>query len=343
MKAANTLNIEKAAQDNLDSVMASKLMEAMSRSLQKYNTAVTLKPNSWSIAPDVIEDAVLLSGCTVPDSCAIPNVVSNSKIRMYAGCNICLNDLSDGEAEVYGIDINDPKPSAKLEEVKSRQQAMNLAYSAFKTLWLGDTTFIAADLVNADLLEAYTRDNGIWKKTVGSGAPHFTIAKNALATEALQLAITGVEARAILDGLIKKQSTTLKMVMDSEKVIQVTTEIYDAIVSEDIDKKQPFYTFQEIDTYWGKVDALIYKGFLVMKYEHLSAAIRDLAPTVAGTLEQPHRAILTVGLPIVEVATSVANSFRTDFKETTRAWEAVTDAVLMHPDAVAGDFYVVGY
>lgn len=157
------------------------------------------------------------------------------------------------------------------------------------------------------------------------------------------MTITGVEARAILDEMIKKQSTTLKMILPSEKVFWVTEDLYDAIVAEDTELKLPNYTYAEIDSYFGTTNALIYKGIILVKYEHLSAAIRDLKKSATGALNLPHRAVLTVGLPVVEFSVGVENSFRSDYKETTRSWEAVTDLVIMHPDALQGDFYVTAY
>ena len=343
MKLANLLVPDGVSETQIASAMETKIMDALSRSLIKYNTGVSLTPNTHSLAPMVLENAVLLSGCTIPDSCPVPLVVSNSKINMSSGCNICLSDLSQGEIDVYGMDINNPVPTQKLENRQKTKQAMALSFSALKTLWLGNKAYVANDLNSALLLNAYKKDDGIWKKITTSGATNVAITKNAQATEALQMAITGTEARAILDQLIDKQSTTLKMILDSEKMIWVTEKLYDVIVAEDTAQKLPNFTYAEIDSYFGTANALIYRGFVLIKYEHLSAAIRDLKPTTAGTLVLPHRAILTVGLPVVEFSLGVENSFRTKYEETTRKWEAVTDLVIMHPDALQGDFYVTAY
>lgn len=320
------------------------LLAALARATQKYNTSVSLTPNTYSLAPIVISDAILVAGCDVTAACAVPSVLKNTKIQMNEACNICLTDLSEGELVVYGIDPNNPQPSANLDAQKAKEQAVKLAFSMMKTYWLGNKEYEAGDLNNAALLPAYTKDDGQWFKILASNPAHVEIAENALATTAAQLAgITYDEAIAYLDNIIAAQSLSMQMIMNDEKAIWTTTELFDIIQAQRAKNDLAGIRFVPIENEFGNFDSFVYRGFQVVKYEHLSAAIRDIASGTEGALALPHRAILTVGLPMLSFPVPTDATFNTEFFDVTKAYKAGTLATILHPEAVAGDYYVVAY
>jgi len=319
------------------------LMEALARATSKYNTSVTLEPNTYSLAPIVISDATLVAGCDVTLACSVPSVLKNTRIQMNEACKICLTDLSVGEFEVYGIDPVFPEPTAELEAQKSREQAVQLTFSALKTYWLGDTTYIAADLNVAAKLAAYTKDDGQWKKILASSPAHVTITENAGITPAAQAAVTYDEALAYLDAVIAAQSLSMQMVSNSAKTAWMTVALFDIIQAQRQKNELAGIRFVAIENEFGNFDSFVYRDIQWIKYEHFSAAIADLTPTTPGTLELPHRIILTVGLPQLSFPKPVESSFRTQFYDVSKRWEAGTMLTIMHPEAVAGDYYVVAY
>lgn len=319
------------------------LFESLARATNKYNTTVSLKPRTYSLAPIVISDAILAAGCSVTEACSVPSVLKNTKISMNAACTICLTELSDGEIEVYGIDEFDPEPTTELENQKAREQALQLTYSGMKTYWLGNTAFVAGDLNNPDLLTAYKKDDGQWKKILASNPPHVVIAENAGVTLADQMAITYDEALAYIDKMIQAQSISMQMIVNSEKTMWMTVEIFDIIQAQRQKNELAGIRFVPIENEFGNFDSFIYRDIQFIKYEHLTAAIKDLKPATAGTLVLPHRMVLTIGLPQLSFPKPIDSTFSTKFEPVEKSWQAGTILTIMQPEAVAGDYYVVAY
>lgn len=319
------------------------LMDSLANATRKYNTGVSLKPRTYSLAPLTISDAILAEGCDVGGACDVPDVIKNTKISMNANCTICLNELSDGENEVYGIDEFDPMPTAELEAQKAREQAMALTFSAMKTYWLGKTTYIAADLKVAAKLPAYKKDDGQWFKILGASPAQVTIAENAATTLAGQMAVTYDEALAYLGKMIEAQSISMQMIVNSEKNGWLTVELFDIIQAQRQKNELAGIRFVTIENEFGNFDSFIYRDIQWVKYEHFSAAIKDFAVVNAGTILLPHRAVLTVGLPQLSFPKPIDSTFNTDFNTVTKAWNAGTLLTIMQPEAVAGDYYVVAY
>jgi 3-dehydroquinate dehydratase len=319
------------------------LMESLARATSKYNTTVSLKPRTYSLAPIVISDAVLAANCDVTEACSVPSVLKNTKIQMNAACTMCLTTLSDGEIAVYGIDEFDPQPTAELERAKATEQALQLTYSALKTYWLGNTGYVAADLNNAALLPAYKKDNGQWKKIIDANPAHVTITENAAATTALQMTVTYDEALAYIDAMFVAQSVSMQMVVNSMKTGWMTVEIFDVIQSQRQKNELAGIRFVEIENEFGNFDSFVYRDVQFIKYEHFTAAIRDLKPGTAGTILLPHRIVLTVGLPMLSFPKPIDSTYSTKFEPVAKSWEAGTILTIMQPEAVSGDYYVVAY
>jgi hypothetical protein len=320
------------------------LMEALASQMIKYDTTVSLEQNVYSFAPLLMKDAILASGCAVVEGCEVPEVLINSVIQMAQACKICLTNLSDAERKMYGIELSDPKPTTVLENRKAKEQALALTLSLLKTYWIGSTFMSPVDLNNPALLPAYRKDNGQWTKIAGiPDVPHFIIAKNALTTPTAQVALTASDALDIIDGMFLLQSQSLQMIPDSSKFIWVTNEIYDAVKIEFSRKAIAGIAFQTIESEFGIVDTFTYRDAQVIKYQHLSTAIRDLATGENGVWQLPNRAIMTITLPQLSFQKPTEQTFATQFYEVTKSWEAGTIATVLHPDPVQKDYYVVAY
>lgn len=319
------------------------LMESLADATRKYDTGVSLKPRTYSLAPITISDATLVAGCDEGAACPVPSVLKNTKIAMNVNCKVCLAELTDGENEVYAIDEFDPKPTTELETQKAREQALALVFSGMKTYWLGDVDYIAADLKVAAKLAAYTKDDGQWKKILASNPAHVVIAENSDDTLAEQMAVTYDEALAYLDKMIDAQSTSMQMIVNSLKTGWMTVELFDIIQAQRQKNELAGIRFVTIENEFGNFDSFIYRDIQWIKYEHFSAAIKDLAVVNAGTILLPHRVILTVGLPKLSFPKPIDSTFNTDFDEVTKAWKAGTSLTIMQPEAVSGDYYVVAY
>lgn len=319
------------------------LIAGLAEVTRKYNTSVTLTPNIYTLAPTVITDAILAANCSAGSECAAPEVLTNTTIQMNSACNICLTDLTAGQREVYGIRLEDPKPTDALISAKEREQAMRLTYSMIKTYWLGDKTYEAGDLQDDALLPAYTKDYGQWWKILGQTPPTVTIPQNAQLTLALQMTMTFDNVIAILKKVVDAQSTSLKMVLASEKVGWMTDEMFNIVLDEKDVNNLKGIAFTQIENEFGSFPAFTFRGSLWVNYEHFSAAIRDKANPVADALDLPHRIIFTVGLPMVSFPIGETPAYSTDFIEPTRKFTAATLATLQQPEAVDGDFYVVAY
>lgn len=319
------------------------LIRGLAETLRKYDTTVTLTPNTYTLAPTVITDAILAANCSAGVACDVPDVLTNTTIQMNAACNMCLTDLTKGQREVYGIELADPKPTDRLISQKEKEQAMRLTYSLIKTYWLGDTTYIAADLENAALLPAYTKDDGQWKKILAQTPNHVVIAQNAAATLALQMTMTFNDVVTYMKKVVDAQSTSLKMVLASEKVGWMTDEMFNLVLDEKDINNLKGIAFTTIENEFGPFPAFTFRGSLWVNFEHLTAAIKDLANPVADALELPHRIIYTVGLPMISFPIGDGTAFSSDFIEPTRKFTAATLATIQQPEAVDGDYYVVAY
>jgi len=319
------------------------LIRGLAEFTRKYDTSVTLEPQVYTLAPTVITDAILAANCSAGTTCEAPEVLTNTTIQMNDACNICLTDLSVGQRTVYGINLADPQPTDALISAKEREQALKLTYSMMKTYWLGDKTYIAADLQNAALLPAYTKDDGQWKKILANTPPHVVIPQNAAVTLAAQMTMTFDQVIAILKKVVDAQSTSLKMVLASEKVGWMTDEMFNIVLDEKDVNNLKGVAFTEIQNEFGVFPAFTFRGSLFVNYELLTAAIRDLENPVADALELPHRIIYTVGLPMISFPIGEAPAYSTDFIEPLRKFTAATLATIQQPEAVDGDFYVVAY
>lgn len=319
------------------------LIRGLAETLRKYDTSVTLTPNTYTLAPTVITDAILAANCSAGIECDVPDVLTNTTIQMNAACNMCLTDLTDGQRAVYGIELADPKPTDRLISQKEKEQAMRLTYSMIKTYWLGDKDYIEADLQSAALLPAYVKDDGQWKKILDQTPNHVIITENAELTLALQMAMTFDDVVAYMKKVVDAQSTSLKMVLASEKVGWMTDEMFNIVLDEKDINNLKGIAFTTIENEFGSFPAFTFRGSLWVNYEHLTAAIKDLANPAADALELPHRIIFTVGLPMVSFPIGDGTAFSTDFIEPTRKFTAATLATIQQPEAVDGDYYVVAY
>lgn len=319
------------------------LIRGLAETTRKYNTSVTLTPNTYTLAPTVITDAILAANCSAGVECDVPDVLTNTTIQMNAACNMCLTDLTDGQRAVYGIELADPKPTDRLISQKEKEQAMRLTYSMIKAYWLGDKDYIAADLQSSALLPAYTKDDGQWKKILAQSPATVTITENAEVTLAAQMALTFDDVVAYMKKVVDAQSTSLKMVLASEKIGWMTDEMFNIILDEKDINNLKGIAFTTIENEFGPFPAFTFRGSLWVNYEHLTAAIKDLANPVADALELPHRIIFTVGLPMISFPIGDGTAFSTDFIEPTRKFTAATLATIQQPEAVDGDYYVVAY
>jgi 3-dehydroquinate dehydratase len=319
------------------------LMEALARATTKYNTSATLEPNTYSLAPIVISDAIIADGCDITEACSVPNVLKNTRIQMQEACKICLTDLSEGEITVYGIDVTFPEPTTELENQKAMEQAMKLTFSGMKTYWLGNVSYEASDLIVADKLAAYKKDNGQWFKILAANPAHVTITENSALTRAAQMAVTYDEALAYLDAIIAAQSMSMQMITNSAKTGWMTVELFDIVQAQRQKNELAGIRFVTIENEFGNFDSFIYRDIQWIKYEHFSAAIKDFSTGVADTYLLPHRVILTVGLPVLSFPKPTDTSFRSQFYDVSKRWEASTMLTIMQPEAVAGDYYVIAY
>ena len=326
----------------------SSIENALSVTSVKYNTTLKADMDSVYIAPEVIADAVAMVGCVIDSACDLPEVLESRQYTFDTGCNLCLKEMTPNERKAFGISYNNPAPTPKLSERYENRFIQNILNSTRKINWLGDTSYVAANLANAALLPNYKKVDGIWTKLVGlsPAAPHYTGAiadKNALTTKAAQTAWTATEVLAVIDGMRDAQTETMKLVVDTAKYVWLTNEMYDALIYA---MKTESFSLCCVGTLASQVSGgvevstIMYGDLTLVKYSELSAAIRDLA-LVGSAWNLPNRAVLALGLPIVNYVES--GSFQEDFKATTGAYEASYGLTTAIVDPFPGDFYVVGY
>ena len=314
----------------------------------KYNTTIQADVDSVFLAPEVIADAVAMVGCVIAESCDLPEVLIAEEYNFNAGCNLCLNELTSNEKKVFGMSTAKPAPTASLSSRYESRFIQNILNSTRKINWLGNKAYTAANLAKAALLPNYVKADGIWTKLVAlvPDAPHYAggiAAKNALLNKTEQTTWTGQEVLDVIDGMRALQSDTMKLVVDTEKYVWLTVEMYDALIHA---MKSESFSLCCVGKLASQVSGgkeivtIQYGDLTLIKYDEFSAAIRDLA-LVGDAWNLPNRAILALGLPIVNYIES--GSFEEDFKPTTGAYQAsyglTTAIVAPYP----GDFYVVGY
>ena len=311
----------------------------------KYNTTIKADEDSIFLAPEVIADAVAMVGCEIVDSCALPTVLESKQYIFPAGCELCLNDLTSNEKKAFGMNVTKPEPTAKLSDYYEKRFIGNIMTSTRKINWLGDTTYVAADLANASLLPNYKKIDGVWTQLVAldPAAPKVTIAKNALTTKADQTAWTSEEVLAVIDSLLPAQSATMAAVVDTMKKVWITSEMYDALIYA---MKVKSFDLCCVGTLASQVSGgvetpvIMYGDLMIIKYTELTAGIRDLA-LVGTAWNMPNRAVLALGLPNVNyIETGV---FAEDFNEVTGKYQASYTLSTALVDAYPGDFYVLAY
>lgn len=326
----------------------SSIEKALALSSVKYNTTIKADVDSVFLAPEVIADAVAMVGCVIDTACDLPSVLEAEQYHFMAGCNLCLNEMTNNERKAFGMSMAKPVPTAALSSRYENRFIQNILNSTRKINWLGDTTYIAANLANAALLPNYVKVDGIWTKLVAlsPAAPHYTGAiatKNALTTKATQTAWTATEVLAAIDGMRDTQSETMKLIPDTEKYVWLTNEMYDALIYA---MKTESFSLCCVGSLASQVEGGVeiatiqYGDLTLVKYTELTAAIHDLALVVTAW-DLPNRAVLALGLPIVNYVES--GSFEEDFKPTTGNYEASYGLTTAIVDPFPGDFYVLGY
>jgi len=314
----------------------------------KYNTTLQADVDSVFLAPEVIADAVAMVGCVIAESCDLPEVMIAEEYNFMAGCKLCLNELTSNEKKVFAMSNNKPEPTAKLSERYENRFIQNILNTTRKINWLGNKAYTAANLANAALLPNYKKADGIWTKLVAlvPDAPHYmgTVAtKNALTTKAAQTTWTGAEVLAVIDGMRALQSQTMQLVVDSQKFVWLTVEMYDALIYA---MKSESFSLCCVGALASQVSGgkeivtIQYGDLTLIKYDEFSAAIRDLA-LIGTAWNLPNRAVLALGMPIVNYIES--GVFSEDFKATTGAYEASYSLTTAIVEPYPGDFYVVAY
>ena len=329
-------------------VNLSSIEDALALSSVKYNTTLKVDIDSVFLAPEVIADAVAMVGCTIAETCDLPDVLEAEQYQFMAGCDLCLTTMTTNEKKAFGISYNNPAPTPKLSARYENRFIQNILTSTRKINWLGNTAYTGANLANASLLPNYTKVDGIWTKLVAlsPAAPHYEGAiktKNALTTKATQTAWTATEVLAAVDGMRDMQSETMSLIPDTQKSVWLTNEMYDALIYA---MKSESFSLCCAGTLASQVQGgkevvvIMYGDLMLIKYEELSAAIRDLA-LVGTAWNLPNRAVLALGLPIVNYVES--GNFEEDFKTTTKQYEASYGLTTALVDPYPGDFYVIGY
>ena len=314
----------------------------------KYNTTLQADVDSVFLAPEVIADAVAMVGCTIDQACDLPEVLIAEEYNFRAGCNLCLNELTSNEKKVFGMSTAKPAPTAALSSRYESRFIQNILNSTRKINWLGNKAYRPENLANAALWPNYLKADGIWTKLVAlvPDAPHYAgtiAAKNALLTKSAQTTWTGQEVLNVIDAMRALQSDTMKLVVDTEKYVWLTVEMYDALIHA---MKSESFSLCCVGTLASQVSGgkeivtIKYGDLTLIKYDEFSAAIRDLA-LVGDAWNLPNRAILALGLPIVNYIES--GSFEEEFKPTKGAYVASYGLTTAIVEPYPGDFYVVGY
>lgn len=325
--------------------------KALELSSVKYNTTLKVDEDSLFIAPEVIADAVAMVNCTITESCSLPTVLEADKYTFDAGCNLCLTTLTSNERKAFGMSLAKPKPTPAFEARFERKFVLDVLNTTRKINWLGNTAYVSGNLAtanNANLLVNYKKANGIWTDLVAlsPAAPHYAgliAAHNALTTKTAQTTWTAEDVLASIDGMLALQSPTMKMVVDTEKYVWITSEMYGAVISS---MKLKSFDLCCVGTLASQVAGGVEVPFIqygdikIVNYVEFTAAIQDLA-LVGTAWNLPNRAILALGLPNINYIEQ--GEFASDYDEVTGAYKASYGLTTAIVDPYPGDFYVLGY
>ena len=343
MITVNDLNLKGLSADV--STFESELAKGIIEHVQKYETTVTLELDTYSDAPTLIADAIMNGDCASIPNSDNPSLIENTFFQITQKESLCLDTevKVKGKRDYWGLDINKVGITPKLDSYFAKKQSRNALYSALKTFWLGDKTYVGGDLVNPALLPAYKLDNGQWTKILAVTPANVAITQNALATEAAQMVITSAQVLAYVDKMLVAQSKTMKLASNGMKFVWMTPEMYDVVAAEREKNIIAGLTLQNVNTLYGNFETIIYKGLQLISFEHFAQAIRDLDPTVVGALNQPHRMVLTIGLPKIDFQLTENGNFESYMVPVANTYTAGTTFSVAQPEAVAGDFYVTAY
>lgn len=322
--------------------------KALELSSVKYNTTLKVDEDTLFISPQVIADAVAMVNCTIVESCSLPTVLEADKYTFDAGCTICLTNLTSNERKAFGMSLAKPKPTTAFEDYYEKQFINNVLNSTRKINWLGNTAYIGSNLANAALLPNYIKANGIWTDLVAltPDAPQYTglvAAKNALTTKAAQTTWTGADVLASIDAMLLLQSPTMAMIVDTEKYLWITSEMYQALIN---DMKVKSFDLCCVGMLESQVNGGVQTPFIqygdikIVKYQELTAAIRDLA-LVGSAWNLPNRAVLALGLPNINYIEQ--GEFASFFDEVTGSFKASYGLTTAIVDPYPGDFYVTAF
>ena len=323
----------------------SSIEEALSISSLKYNTTLQVDADSLFLSPEAIADAVAMVGCEITESCDLPAVLESKQYNFMAGCDLCLNELTLNERKAFGINTSKPEPTAALSTRYETRFITNILNSTRKINWLGSKAYVAANLANAALLPNYLKADGIWTKIVAlsPAAPRYTIEKNAELTKVLQTTWTGEEVLDVIEDMRLLQSATMATVVDTLKFVQITAEMYDALIRSMRLKDFDLCCVGSLASQVSggvEIPVILYGDLTIVKYTELSAAIRDLA-LVGDAWNLPNRVVMSLGLPIVNY--TQAGSFEEDFTAVNGKYLASYSLTTAIVDPFPADFYVLGY
>jgi len=79
----------------------SSIEKALALSSVKYNTTIKADVDSVFLAPEVIADAVAMVGCVIDTACDLPTVLEAEQYQFMAGCNLCLNEMTNNERKAF--------------------------------------------------------------------------------------------------------------------------------------------------------------------------------------------------------------------------------------------------
>ena len=330
----------------IDGIVDLTAMEvALSNSSVKYNTTLKVDEDSIFLAPGLLRDAIAFTGCEITASCDLPAVLEAKQYTFNAGCNMCLKDMTSNEKKAFGMNVSKPEPTTAFTQYYEDEFIRTSLFSTRKINWLGSVDYTGANLANAALLPNYTLVDGLWTQLVAmSPAPeHFVITKNAQTTKQLQTAWTSDEVLAVVDGMLALQRTTLSMVVDTEKTMVLTNEMYDALIFAMKVKSFDLCCVGVLESQvqgGQQVQIIQYGDLKMIRYSELSAAIRDLA-LVGTAWNLPNRAILMVGLPNINYTEQGA--FEEEFHAVNGKYTASYGLTTAIVDPYPADFYVLGY
>ena len=343
MITVNNLSIKGLS--NETSVFETELAKGLVEAVQRYDATGALELDMYSDAPTLISDAILSGDCTAIPGSENPSLIENTFFLMAQRESLCLDTEAavEGRRKYWGLELGNVGLTPKLSNFYAAKQSRNALYSALKTYWLGNKDMVANDLNVPALLPAYKLDNGQWTKILAMNPAQVVIPQNSAATEAEQMAMTFDEALAIINKMIDKQSKTMRLASNGEKYIWSTPEIIDVLKAERESNILAGLTLSNVETLYGVFPTIIYKGIQLIDFEHLRQAIRDLKPSVAGTIVLPHRLILTIGLPKIDFQLTEKGNFEDYVTPVVNTYVAGTTFLVAQPEAVNGDFYVVAY